>query len=329
MTVAPLVSVIVPVYNAAPYVAETLDSLLAQTHSNLEIIVLDDGSRDETPAVLARYCAHDRIRFLRHENRGEAATVLRGAEEATGEFLAIVNADDTVEPQLIGRALEVLTADPSLGAAYPDWRRIDPRGASLGDVQTLPFDLPLMLSANVCIPGVGAVMRRSAIGAEPLRDARAGACADFDFWLRFGLLNRAQRIPATLASWRFHAAGMSQAAAGAAFAADKIAMIERFFARDDLPGEVQALRNQALSAAYFKAAMVGLRARGVPVRRYLFRSFALQPIWPRTTPWSERRAASHVAYLSALPISRWLMQLFIPLLPSAQRHRAQALLAPP
>jgi len=329
MTAAPLVSIIVPVYNAALYVAETLDSVLAQTYQNLEILVLDDGSRDETPSVLERYRGHDRVRLLRHDNRGEAATVLRGAGEATGEFLAIVNADDPVEPELIARAVAVLSADPSLGAVYPDWRRIDPKGAPIGDVQTVAFDLPLMLSANMCIPGVGAVMRRSAVGAEPLRDGRAGACADFDFWLRFGLRNRAARIPSTLASWRFHAAGMSQAAAGAAFAADKIAMIERFFARDDLPPDIRALRNQALSAVYFKAAMVGLRAKGVPVRRYLFRSFVLQPIWPRTTPWSERRAASHVAYLSALPISRWLLQALMPALPSAQRSKAQALLAPP
>lgn len=328
MSVAPLVSVIVPVYNAAPFIAETIDGLLAQTYTTLEIIVVDDGSCDGTPAVLERYRGYERIRLLRHENRGESATVLRGMEEARGEIVAIVNADDPPAPGLVARSIEVLQGDPHLGAVYPDWWRIDRDGAVLDVVRTHPFDIALMLTSHLCIPGVGALVRRSALGDEPVRDAAAGACADFDFWLRFGLRNQARRISEPLASWRFHAAGTSQASAGAAFAAEKIAMIERFFARADLPPEIRRLQNQALSAAYFKAAMVGMRARGVPTRRYLARSFALRPFWPTATPRSERRSPSHIAYLLALPVSRWVLRWLVSVLPRQQRGKAESLLNP-
>ena len=96
-----MISVIVPAYNAAPWLPRILDSLLAQTWENLEILVVDDGSSDNTPEVLADYAARfDKVRFLRKKNGGEYAARLSGVENARGEWIGFADADDEVEPQM-------------------------------------------------------------------------------------------------------------------------------------------------------------------------------------------------------------------------------------
>ena len=101
------ISVIVPAYNIASWLARSLDSLLAQTHENLEILVVDDGSSDETPNVLADYAArYPNIRAIYKENGGVTSARLRGVEEATGDWIAFMDGDDVVEPQMYARLLE-------------------------------------------------------------------------------------------------------------------------------------------------------------------------------------------------------------------------------
>ena len=98
----PLASVILPAYNAAPYLPRCLDSLLAQTADSFELIVIDDGSTDGTGDICDAWAARDaRIRVIHTENRGVSAARNRGLGEATGEFILFCDADDTVAPDWI------------------------------------------------------------------------------------------------------------------------------------------------------------------------------------------------------------------------------------
>jgi glycosyltransferase involved in cell wall biosynthesis len=90
------VSVVIPAYNAARYLAAAIDACLAQTLSPHEIIVVDDGSKDETPDICARY--GDRIIAIRQANKGEAGARNTALGAATGEFIALLDADDTCAP---------------------------------------------------------------------------------------------------------------------------------------------------------------------------------------------------------------------------------------
>ena len=102
-----LISVIIPAYNIAQYLPATLDSILAQTHENLEILVVNDGSKDGTGAVIDRYAAMDhRIRAIHKENGGVTSARLRGLDEATGEWIGFVDGDDLIEPDMYARLLE-------------------------------------------------------------------------------------------------------------------------------------------------------------------------------------------------------------------------------
>lgn len=101
------ISVIVPAYNIGPYLSRSLDSLLAQTYQNLEIIVVDDGSSDNTAAVMREYAEKsDRIRTIFKENGGVTSARLRGVRESTGDWIAFMDGDDYVEPQMYARLLE-------------------------------------------------------------------------------------------------------------------------------------------------------------------------------------------------------------------------------
>ena len=101
------ISIIVPAYNIETYLARTLDSVLAQTYQNIEVIVVNDGSKDGTGAGLDRFAAQDpRIRAIHKENGGVTSARLRGLAEATGEWIGFVDGDDLAEPDMYERLLE-------------------------------------------------------------------------------------------------------------------------------------------------------------------------------------------------------------------------------
>lgn len=101
-----LISVVVPVYNNGPWLPRCLDSLLAQTHENLEIIVVNDGSKDDTREVLDGYAArYSRIKAIHKENGGVTSARLRGTAEAKGQWITFVDGDDEIEPDMYARLL--------------------------------------------------------------------------------------------------------------------------------------------------------------------------------------------------------------------------------
>ena len=100
------ISIIIPAYNIQDYLGPTLDSVLAQTWQNIEILVVNDGSTDDTAAVMAAYGAKDsRVRAIHKENGGVTSARLRGVAEATGAYIGFVDGDDYIEPQMYERLL--------------------------------------------------------------------------------------------------------------------------------------------------------------------------------------------------------------------------------
>ena len=110
----PKVSVVIPTYNRQRLVQDTIDSVLRQTFGDLELIVIDDGSTDDTRRVLQdRYGT--RIRYVYQENQGESAARNHGIALAGGEYVAFVDSDDLWHPQKLERQVEVFEADPGIG----------------------------------------------------------------------------------------------------------------------------------------------------------------------------------------------------------------------
>jgi glycosyltransferase involved in cell wall biosynthesis len=112
----PLITVVIGAYNAERYLAEAIESVLAQTYRNLELIVVDDGSTDRTGEIAQRY--GDPVRCIRQENGGMAASRNRAIPEARGDYLAFLDADDRFPPDKLEQQLAVFEADPELDVVY-------------------------------------------------------------------------------------------------------------------------------------------------------------------------------------------------------------------
>lgn len=114
----PIISIVIPVYNAAPYIERSLGSVLAQTYRELEIIVVDDGSTDATPEILRRFASSDdRIKVITKENGGSSSARNAGLKQATGEYLGFIDADDYIEPDMYENLLGVFESDDTVQAA--------------------------------------------------------------------------------------------------------------------------------------------------------------------------------------------------------------------
>lgn len=124
-----LVSVIIPTFNRAYCLARTLDSVLAQTHVELQVLVIDDGSDDDTMALVQTRYGHDpRIRYMHQANRGVTGARNTGLAAATGDFVAFLDSDDTWQPWKIELQLACMRQFPDVGMVWTDMEAIDPAG---------------------------------------------------------------------------------------------------------------------------------------------------------------------------------------------------------
>ncbi len=135
MNIQPLVSVIIPAYNAAGTISATLESVRAQTYAPLEIIVVDDGSTDATPSILKAVAAEEpRLRIIRQQNAGVARARNRALAEAQGEWIATIDADDIWHPEKLERQIRVAVTSPLAPALVYSWcRSIDAEDRVIAD----------------------------------------------------------------------------------------------------------------------------------------------------------------------------------------------------
>ncbi|MGA2132410.1 MAG: glycosyltransferase family A protein [Bryobacteraceae bacterium] len=222
-----VVSVVIPAYRAAGSIAATIESVLAQSFEDYEIIVVNDGSPDsrELEESLAPYA--DRITYIRQDNQGPAGARNTGILAARGEYVALLDADDLWEPDHLASQVGVLDADPSIDMVYADarifgdalegGRTLMELSPSAGDVT---FESLVMLRCTVQIC-VSLVRRRTLLDAGLFDPAFRGT-EDIDMWLR--IVKRGGRIVyqrRVLGSYRRQAGSLS---------ADSVHMIEGYLA---------------------------------------------------------------------------------------------------
>lgn len=209
------VSVVIPLYNHASYIGEAVESVLSQGDAVGELIVIDDGSRDESVATMSRLAHLDpRIRFEAQENRGAHATINRGLRMARGEYLAILNSDDAYEAGRLSQLVRALDIDEGSAIACSAIAFMDGAGMIVGnswfDAALANYkevrDLGLaIIDANFAMTTSNMLLRRSLVeaigGFAPLRYAH-----DMEFLLRAAALGyRLAFVDRKLLRYRFHA----------------------------------------------------------------------------------------------------------------------------
>jgi len=282
----PKASIVVPAYNAAAYVAETLDSLLAQDHPDIEIIAVDDGSTDATPDVLSRYAGN--IRIHRQANAGQSAALATGWAVSRGDYIGYLSADDLVRPAAVRLCVQALHARPDIVLAYPDFDLIDEQSRRIATIRAPDYSKQMLYGRFHCLPGPGALFRRDAyerIGpwATDLRQM-----PDLEFFLRLGLLGDFHRVPHVLAGFRQHAQSMTYRAVPFAQGEEPLTVVERFFARSDVPPEIRSLETSMRAHAELLSAAIHGKSR----RRRIATQRLLAALCHSRTTWS-RTAFSH------------------------------------
>jgi glycosyltransferase involved in cell wall biosynthesis len=202
---SPVISVLVPAYNAAPFLREAIASILGQTERAFEIVLIDDGSTDATAEIARELCAADsRIRYFSHENRGIVATLNRGLELCRGEFIARMDADDVSRGDRLEKQLELLRKHPEVVICGSDALRF---GQAKGRIRKPRSDRAcrawLLLDPPFVHPGV--MFRRSVVDAGLRYRPAVEFAEDYDFWCQVAALGAMRNIPQPLLFYRFHA----------------------------------------------------------------------------------------------------------------------------
>jgi glycosyltransferase involved in cell wall biosynthesis len=218
MSIAPKVSVGLVVYNGEHYLREAMDSLLAQTFTDFELIISDNASTDSTPQICQEYAAKDqRIRYYRNnQNVGIPRNFNRVIELARGEYFKLAAHDDICQPDFLLRCVEVLDSDPTVVLCYTKIQLIDEAGQlmfdGVSDVNSLSADIPerhkrfyeLIRHSNHFHQGIEVygVIRMSALKQTPLFGYYTHG--DRVLTARLGLLGRFHQVPENLFQYRFH-----------------------------------------------------------------------------------------------------------------------------
>ena len=201
------VTVVIPVFNQAQYLRESIDSVIGQTWRDFEIVVVDDGSTDDTPNVIATYGA--RIRTLRKPNGGGASAVNAGIGMARGEWVAWLSADDVWEPTKLALQMNVAARSPTIALVYSDFLYIDESGRVLRQHRSAGprgrrRSLARLVRDNY-INGSTVLVRKKVLDDVGMLDEGDLYSPDFDLWFRIATLYELAYVPVPLVRYRLHA----------------------------------------------------------------------------------------------------------------------------
>jgi glycosyltransferase involved in cell wall biosynthesis len=202
----PHVSIVMAAYNPGPFLEETVQSVIAQTYRDWELIIVDDGSTQDISAV-ARM--HPAIVYLRQENCGQSAARNVAVLRARGDLIAFLDQDDLWAPTKLQEQVQAMEAAPGIGLSYTNFQRIDARGSRLGDGFAGGAETYLQLLLGCCICISTTMVRRRALASAGLFDPFYTGLQDYDLWLKIARCHKLQYLPAELASYRQHDSNLS------------------------------------------------------------------------------------------------------------------------
>lgn len=244
----PQVSVVIPAYNSMAYIPETLGSVLKQTLTDFEVLIINDGSTDHIVSW-ASQIADPRVKLICQENKGVSEARNTGIKQAQGEYIAFLDADDLWEPTKLEKQIQCFESKPEVGLVYTWTLWVDREGKSTATVTAAHTEGDVweeLLLGDVVGNGSSAVIRRSCFNNVGLFDPELSGTADCDMWARIAAHYSLAVIKEILVYYRQHPSGMSRDY-------DKMAQnsrltIEKKFVR--VPFELLYLRPRAYGHAF-------------------------------------------------------------------------------
>ena len=272
----PLVSIVVPAYERAGFVETAIMSLVEQDYPALEILAIDDGSLDETSAILARIAERsdsERFRWWQQENAGQAATINRGFGQARGELLGYLSSDDYLLPGAISRLVDALAANPEADVAYSDQLIVDDSDHVTDTIELTEHTFDKALRLGLCLIGVGALTRRRLYDRIGGWDPHYHFYPDYEWWLRAGEVGFV-RVPEPGGAWRMHGGSISTGNFEVENVRERLRerflILDAVYARGDLPASVRTTEQEAYSTMLIELGLMFDRdGSGRPDHRFV------------------------------------------------------------
>ncbi|MDX1823272.1 MAG: glycosyltransferase [Thiohalomonadales bacterium] len=279
----PLVTVIVPTYNRSSYLVYAVDSVLAQTYGNWELIIIDDGSTDNTRERLEAYLADSRISYCRQANRGQSAARNRGLALAKGAFIGFLDSDDIWLPEKLEKQLALFEHFPDADIVHGDEITIDAEGNETSSRNMTRYSgaITAQLLADNCVSMTTALVRKTCFETLGGFDESDRVAEDYELWLRFSTRYRFLYEPEYVTLYRSMTDQLSTDKASRFEANERI--LKNFIARfpDAVP---KATARRGLSYFYSRKARYEYSVgRTGAAWRICFRSACLFPFWQG--PW--------------------------------------------
>jgi glycosyltransferase involved in cell wall biosynthesis len=214
-----------PVYNHGKFVGDSIESILEQEYKNFELIIVDDGSTDDTAQVLSLYSAHKKVKFIKQENAGLPTALNAGFSCASGSLLTWTSADNLMAPQALEILVHKLLENEGVGLVYSDYTAIDEHGNELSrssswrnydrisvDPSIVKLGKPKVLYKNIPSNFIGPYFLYRASVAKLLNGyANTPGIEDWDFWMRLQLITKFKHVKSNgkQYSYRVHSESMS------------------------------------------------------------------------------------------------------------------------
>ena len=202
----PKISVIMPLFNTAPYVGAAVESLLAQTFEDFELLVVDDGSTDGSPGIVSAF-TDPRIRlFQEGKLGGPAAARNLGLTKARGNYIAFFDSDDLATPNMLAELIEFLTTHPDFRIVGGWLETIDEQECSFGKgsgCQVAPETLASTMLFRNCLPTSTLCMHRNCLDGQEF-DVSLTLASDYDMWAKLVIKHKAHVLPRVLGRYRWH-----------------------------------------------------------------------------------------------------------------------------
>ncbi len=254
----PVVSVVIATFNDGSYLPQAIESVLAQDYPHVELIVVDDGSTDDTPRILDRY--RSSVRVFRQSNSGQSHALNAGWAASRGDILSYLGADDVLEPFAVTGAVDCLVRHPEAALAYCDYLLIDPASNVVRRVNAGDFDRKAMLARLICFPGPGVFFRRAAYLKAGKWSEQLRQIPDFEYWLRLSRCGPFIRIPQVLARYRVHEGSQSFALVDAVRAEEPARVMREFFASAPTTTEEHLWRSEGIANGHVLSARMHIRS---------------------------------------------------------------------
>jgi glycosyltransferase involved in cell wall biosynthesis len=200
-----LVSIITPSYNQARFLETTIRSVLEQDYPQIEYIIVDGGSTDDSPAIIRKYA--DRLSWwVSEKDRGQTDAINKGFARAKGDILAWINSDDTYQPGAVREAVAYLQAHPEVGLVYGDANYINETGQVITRFPAAQTDYRRLRQGYVHIPQQSAFFRADLWRKVGPLDPSFYFAMDYDLWVRLAAVAPIQYYPRLWANFRLHLA---------------------------------------------------------------------------------------------------------------------------